>query len=188
MPWARMHTAQCTSRVNAWGDGVLDGGCFTGSRFRQAVRAVRNAGDDELIPGMLLKLTPPLALGSGKPGTPWERMQREKLSPAWAASLWLELEPELPERLALLRDAEPHAEITAVASTAAATDASDRATRVMAHVVPVDRLHRHNGSRWSAVACDGDARFRRLPRAHRSHPSSRDPRSFRLSRHPPARP
>jgi hypothetical protein len=102
MPWARIHTAQCTSRVNACGDGVVDGGCFTGSRFRHAVRAVRNAGDDELIPGTLLKSTPPLGLGSGKPGTPWERMQREKLSPSWVTSLWAGSEPGFPEGLALL--------------------------------------------------------------------------------------
>jgi hypothetical protein len=140
-----MHTAQCTSRVNACADGGLDGACFTGSRFRHAVSAVRNAGDDALIPGTPLKLIPPVALGSGKFGTPCERMQRAKLSPSCAAALWLESEPAFPARLELLRDPEPHAAIEATASSAVATDAGSRATRNTAHVVAVRRLQRHNG-------------------------------------------
>jgi hypothetical protein len=138
MPWARMHTAQCTSRVNACGVGGVDGGCFTGSRILHRVRAALNAGDEALIPGTLVKLIPPLGLGSGKFGTPWERMQRLKLRPSWAASVWLGLEPAAPARL-LRRDPEPHAPIPAPASSAAAADASGRTTGVTAHVIPGDR-------------------------------------------------
>lgn len=134
-----MHTAQCSSRANACAVGVADGTRFTGSRLLQAAKAVLNAGDDELIPGTLLKLTAPVALGSGKFGTPWERMHRLKLSPGGAAPVWLELEPPAPARVELLRDPEPHAASTTPAASATATDASDRETRVTAHVLPDHR-------------------------------------------------
>jgi hypothetical protein len=71
-------------------------------------------------------------------------MQRAKLSP----TVWLGLAPAVPARLELLRDPEPHPAIIPTATTTAATETSDRAGRVMAHVVPVHRLQRHNGRHW----------------------------------------
>ena len=89
-----------------------------------------------MIPGTL-RLTPPVAVGSGKLETPWERMQREKLSASCWSWVWLELEPELPEELELLGEPEPHAAITVLAMIIAVAAGSLEATRDMADRVRV---------------------------------------------------
>ena len=89
-------------------------------------------------------MTSPVAVGSGKLETPWERMQREKFSASCWSWVWLELEPELPEELELLGDAEPHAAITVLAMIIAVAAGSLEATRDMADRVPSCRLHRGN--------------------------------------------
>src|ERR1700739_920147 len=73
-------------------DGAAGGGAFTGSRCRQAVWAVLNAGEDGSIPGTFWKLR-----SSGKFGTPCERMQRAKFRMSCWAWAWLALvwPPEL---------------------------------------------------------------------------------------------
>lgn len=139
-----MHSAQRSSRAYALAEGGPEGGRFTGSRLLHAVRAASNAGDDELIPGMLLRLKPPPAVGSGKFGTPWERMQRAKLSPSSRAWVWLVLEAVVPAEVELRGEPEPHAAIPVLASITAAADASRGATRDMAHVVTGHRLHLGN--------------------------------------------
>ena len=54
------------------------------------------------------------------------------------------MEPELPEELELLGDAEPHAAITVLAMIIAVAAGSLEATRDMADRVPSCRLHRGN--------------------------------------------
>ena len=133
IPCSRMQFAQCRSRAYASGVGGSDWTCLTGSRFLQAVSAVRNAGEDELIPGALRANAPPLGVGSGKLGTPCERMQRAKLSPCCWASDWLALELELPERSELGGELEPQA---AIATAASAATAAAQAFRSRAFTSP----------------------------------------------------
>jgi hypothetical protein len=124
---------------------------------------------------------PPVAVGSGKLGTPWARMQREKLTPSCVASLWLGLEPPAPASLELLLDPDPHAPIRMPASTAAANENSGRATRVTPHVVQDDRLHRDNGALAAPVdAVEAGRRGGRPPGTESVASSWRPLGSYRL--------
>ena len=97
-----------------------------------------------MIPGTLTSNPPPFGVGSGKLGTPCERMQREKFSACCWSWVWLKLEPELPEGLEPLGEREPHAAITVTAMITVAAAGSLEATRDIADRVPGCRLHRGN--------------------------------------------
>ena len=119
-PCARRQFESRSSFACVCADGAAGGGAFTGSRCRQAVWAVLNAGEDGSIPGTFWKLR-----SSGKFDTPCERMQRAKFSvPCWAwAWFGLVWPPELGE----LGELEPHAAMTVEAAIAAATATAVRA-------------------------------------------------------------
>jgi hypothetical protein len=154
-----MHPAQWSSRAYACADGGSDSGRFTGSRCSQAVCAASNAGDAELIPGTLTLNPPPFEVGSGKPDTPCERMQRANLSPSRCAWAWLGPELELAGEPELSGELEPHAAITALARTTATTDRSLGATQDTAQLLPCRRSH-HCNSRSDLPPTGG---ARRLP-------------------------
>jgi hypothetical protein len=69
-------------------DGFPVPGPPSGMRLPHAFWAAWNDGDAGLMPELLLRLKltlPPEVLGSGKFGTPWERMHDAKLTPAIAS-------------------------------------------------------------------------------------------------------
>src|SRR5581483_2857554 len=74
-PWARMHSevASICALKCAVAAPLGAGGPPPGNFFMQVARAASNAGDAGLR--FAGRLTPPPPLGSGKSGTPCERMQ-----------------------------------------------------------------------------------------------------------------
>jgi hypothetical protein len=112
-PCLRMHSASLSISSLRLSDPTL-GGPPPGSSFEHAFWADWNAGDWGLIPELELIWIPPPEPGSGKFGTPCERMQSANLIPADSP-----LEPDplfgLPE--------DPHAlsataQLTAASATA----------------------------------------------------------------------
>lgn len=165
IPCARMHTAQWSRRANACAVGGVEGTCLTGSKPLQSLRAAVNAGEEVLTPGMLLRSNPPPpAIGSGKFGTPRERMHREKLSPAgWA---WLALAAETDvERC---DEPEPHAATIALATIAAAADVAREPTRDMAHVIADRRLQLPNSTKARRSTHRAFGKHSRVRRLHHS--------------------
>jgi hypothetical protein len=93
----------------------------------QAVLAASNAGAEVLTPARSI---PPLAVGSGKFDTPWERMQRAKFNASCWSPAGLEPDPVLPEALEWVGEPVPHAAITTEAAMVSAVGAgSGRARR-----------------------------------------------------------
>jgi hypothetical protein len=91
-PCARMHLAHVRAWAIAAADDDREGANAPGNRFWHADWAALNAGESGLTPGMSLRTTRvwgpetcawkgPEALGSGKFGTPCDRMQRENGTP-----------------------------------------------------------------------------------------------------------
>jgi hypothetical protein len=89
-PCARMHSDMASISRFACAEG---GPCLPGPppgiSFAHRDWADWNAGDCGLIPEPLWIWIPPPPLGSGKFGTPWERMQLAKASPEPAAAAGL---------------------------------------------------------------------------------------------------
>jgi len=84
-PWLRIHSASL-SIASFWFSEAGPGPGPPGSSFRHTAWADRTAGDRGLNPdpGLNWKPPPP-GFGSGKLGTPWERMQSAKWIPAASA-------------------------------------------------------------------------------------------------------
>jgi hypothetical protein len=82
-----MHSEIASIRALLAADGFTEPGPLPGRNLPHTVWAATNDGDAGLIPELLLRLmwTPPLeVVGSGKFGTPRERMQSAYLIPAAA--------------------------------------------------------------------------------------------------------
>lgn len=77
-PCARMHWANA-SAARFWAAVSVRGWPAFGKYDLHACRAAWNAGDCGFNP-LPLRSMPPLVLGSGKVGTPWERMHLASLS------------------------------------------------------------------------------------------------------------
>jgi len=112
-PCLRMHSASLSIATFWLSDTGPLGGPPPGMSLEHASWADWNAGDRGLIPELELIWIPPPALGSGKFGTPCERMQSANLSPAAA--------PLEPDR-SFDRPEDPHAvSASAQLPTASAT-------------------------------------------------------------------
>ena len=116
-PWARMHRDMSSNLSLSASDAWPPSEPGPGSKLLHALWADWNAGDSGLIPEPTGILTPPPPPGSGKFGTPCERMQSANLIP-------VEAPPAPVDEL----DEEPHA---ATASTQPAR-ASERTGRMRA--------------------------------------------------------
>ena len=85
IPCWRMHCAILTSLARVCAEGCVvepgPGGPPPGRSFWHFARAALNAGDEGLIPAPTGKRNPPPGFGSGKLGTPLERMHLANASP-----------------------------------------------------------------------------------------------------------
>jgi len=80
-PWRRMHCARCSNASLRVSDVPPLPGPPPGSKLPQLFCAAWKAGEAGLIPELELIWMPPPELGSGKFGTPCDRMQSEYLIP-----------------------------------------------------------------------------------------------------------
>jgi hypothetical protein len=86
-PWPRMHSDSLSIATFWLSDARPPPGPPPGSKRKHALCADWNAGDWGLIPEPAVIWIPPPPPGSGKLGTPWERMQSANSIPADALTL-----------------------------------------------------------------------------------------------------
>jgi DNA-binding response OmpR family regulator len=139
-PWRRMHLANLNA-PSRWLSDIFGGPPLKGNSFLHACCAAWNPPDRGLTPDCGLMFSWPPAVGSGKFGTPWERMQSEKASPVLTRAAVVEL--------GLFDD--PHA-----ASAATQLVAASAAGRRAPDLLDIVASRLYSGPRNSAVTllCD----------------------------------